>query len=246
MRNNLKAPQLLIILLLSPTLGFSQTDKFIWASFDCSYEGTFDKHKLTKTQLEDTYTLCFTDVSLLKSKALAFTPEEIDKLSIDSLNVEYNDKLNKIENLEIVNSPFWKRMKEERINYLKDNYERARVAILSYKNPLILKQFHSSDSCEYADAIIEGKEKMFSAWEKVANLHCQMNGNPARCFKDIFSDKFNSPQKVIYAQIELMVWGWWNICSIQNIPTLTSEIRINKEFEKLFIKVKNLGCIEGE
>lgn len=118
MSNNLKAPQLLIILLLSSTLGFSQTDKFIWASF--------------------------------------------------------------------------------------------------------------------------------SAWEKVANLHCQMNGNPARCFKDIFSDKFNSPQEVIYAQIELMVWGWWNICSIQNIPTLTCEIRINKEFKKLFIKVKNLGCIEGE
>ncbi len=62
------------------------------------------------------------------------------------------------------------------------------------------------------------------------------NSSPAR-LKGIFDQQNSSPDRLKYARVEVMRFGWWN-CAIQEIPLVEHDERAVEEFNKLFINVK--------
>jgi hypothetical protein len=236
---------LFIALQLTSIFCFAQTKTFRW-SFDCTYEGVYDERKISEKQIQDTYALCFTNISFLNGYGLSSSPMDYKVDILDSLTKEYHERKNIIENLDIIKSPYWKKIKEENLAYMQGFFEAESIAILSYRNPLILKVYHGAGDCKYADAIIAGGDSMLIAWKNLIEENClKYNGNPAKCIKENYMDKYLLGDKYEYAHIGLILFGWWNICVLRHLPTLTPPAAVHPEFMKLFKRVKKLGC-DGE
>jgi hypothetical protein len=52
-----------------------------------------------------------------------------------------------------------------------------------------------------------------------------------------YNEKYNSKDRLIYAKIELMTYGWWN-CSNSQIKRINNDGTMEKEFNKLFIHIE--------
>jgi hypothetical protein len=231
----LKKSLFFILLLLDSLCGFSQTKSFRWE--DCS-EGIYDSTKFTTSQIEDTYALCYGGIQVIFDDVTFINPDKAAKLNVINLVDQYYSKLSKIRNLNIANLPFFEELKEDRINYLNHCFQARRVAILSFKNPEILREYTVIDSCEYTDIIIEGGQKMLEQWEVLWKKECKKNGNPEKCFKDHYTNLRNSPDKFFYAHQSLLGFGWWNTCANRNLyENSIKDERIWEEFQKLFIKI---------
>ncbi len=237
----MKKEILKILLVLICTHSYAQLKKYRWGE-GCLYEGIYDEREITKEQIKDTYRLCFTNISFLQTSSYAWSPEEIQNLSLVELDKEFTIKRLVIEKLNIAKSPYWEKVKKSQLDYLRQFFLVKKISILSYKDPSILQTLNYRQPCEYLQAIIEGGEKMYKVWKIMAEEHCKSNGDPKKCFEDMYLNKFNSPQCEAYGKIEIMLFGWGNHCATTVMPSLVPYSELNSQFNKLFKEVKNLGC----
>jgi len=240
MRKNLKPSVLLITLLLTQTLSFGQLKTYVWEVPMCGYEGTYDSRKYSEERIDGTRELCFTNITMLNLRVFAWKPEDLDSITVDSLDDDYNKRVRKIKKLKIIKSDFWEEVRNDKISRVNKLYELFRIMILGYKNPEVLKQLNSTDTCKYTDALIAGGQKLLDEWKSYQEEQAKHNGNPEWAFKEYYTDRFNSPQKLQYARIALM-GGWWNDCARVTQKSNAGAEKIQEEFRKLFVEVKG-GC----
>lgn len=223
---------------ISVPFTFAQTKTFKWTTELCSYEGSYDASKITEQQLKDTYDLWYTGSFTLQTDATVWKPEEVAKLSLEALDKEYNTNIKRLKELNLVKLPYWEKLREETIKEVEESYKLKNITIKAYEHPEMLKEYAqgSADCQKYADAIISGGDKMFAVWKEMEESQCQNNASPQDCVAR-FMNLYNSPQKADYAKIRLMAFGWWN-CSNQQIPYVSRDEKMEKEFLKLFKNVK--------
>ncbi|AFD09266.1 hypothetical protein [Solitalea canadensis] len=234
----LRGSVVFICCFITSSLTFAQTKTFKWTTELCNYEGVYDVSKVTEQQLKNTYDLWFNNAYTLQTDATVWKPEELPNLSLDRLNKEYTTNVNKLKELDIVKLPCWEKLKEETIKEIEECYKLKAVTIKAYNHPEVLKEYSQGPGeCQkYADALIAGGDKMLAVWKEMEETQCKTNASPQNCV-DRFMNLYNSSQKMEYAKIRLMAFGWWN-CNNQQIPYLSRDVKMEEEFQKLFKNVK--------
>ena len=236
---------LLAVLLLCSALAAAQTKKFRWTTELCEFEGTYDAKKYTEAQLRNTQELLASLGTVpLFTETTAWKYNDIKKLSIEELDREYKQKSEKLKNLDIVKSEYWETIRQNKLKETEQVYKLSRITIQAYTNPAILKQYTPAEACvkKYADPLINGGDDLLKVWREVNEESRKRNGNPERV-RMIFERKYNSPDKLKYALLEVMSFGWWN-CANDTIEYVVADEKPHEEFNKLFKKVKTIYCDE--
>ncbi|MEZ5308371.1 MAG: hypothetical protein R2684_14595 [Pyrinomonadaceae bacterium] len=222
----------------------AQVKKMKWDSEFCQYEGTYDSKKYSESQLRATIKLLdsFGSVSLM-TESNAWEYEDIDKLSVEKLDAEYKTVRKEFEDLDIVDVEYWKDLKKQKLAAIDQEYKMSRAQILGYKDPARLLDFECAESCktEYVEPLIAGGDKLLEAWRKLIEKRAKDNASEMTRY----TAENASPDRLKYAQISVMTFGWSN-CANDSIKYIEFDETHNKEFEKLFKKVRTIECEEPE
>ncbi len=225
-----------ILLLLMSTFGFAQKRTFEFYEGLCDYQCTYDAKKYTQQELQNTLDhLLFS--TYISASATAWKINDIPNLSFADIQNECNDKLKSLNELSVVNSKFWEGVRQSRIREITEICELKKITVQAYENPKILMTFEKADSLSsyYRLALINGGDDLIAAWFQLNEFQKSQNGFPER-LQQRFDEQLNSPLKLEYARLQVMMFGWWNHAN-HLIYHDTGENYFN-EFKKLFLNIE--------
>ncbi len=231
-----------------PLLTIAQTKTFKWGDELCEYASTYNSAKYTEQQLRNTFELMRSSGGVgLSTSDVAFRLDAIQKLNTDSLEKEYKAVKKHLTALDIVPVPYWETLRQRKLKQIEEEYALKKVNIQAYKDPKILKTYTAAPECvtRYADALIAGDDKLVAVWRAQVEEQCKNNGSPKRLRQE-FDTYYNSPQRMAYARMEVLTFGWSNCANahISYVGSGDESLEIDKQFRKLFIKTKTVGCDE--
>ena len=215
---------------------YAQREKFEFAEGLCFYTGVYSADKYTALELQNTYEyLCFAMWNIT-TPSTAWNFAEMEKLDAVALEAECSAVLTKYEQLDIVNSDVWEQARANRIRAISESCALQKLTIIAYQYPDTLNSFGKSDSLTayYRAALIAGGDDLLAAWQTLNEMQKARNGNPQR-LQNIFDQRNNSPLKLEYARLEVMMFGWWNHANHLIFHDEHSDYW--PSFEKLFIKL---------
>lgn len=218
---------------------------FNWATESCENTGTFDPKKYSKEVLKNTYDLWFTFSGMnLETNANAYSIQEINKLDATKLFLEYINK-KALYNRKTVSTPFWDKLKTKRLQELEDEYLLKKITIEAYSDPTVLLNNKYSANCsEYVQALVSNDTiELLKAWRNLVEVQRSKNGYPEKVMEE-YNKKYNSQDHLLYAQMELLTYGWFN-CANHQIKRIEDSDNIENEFDKMFITVKK-DCSEDD
>ena len=211
---------------------------FTWTTELCENTGTYDSKKYSKEQLKNTYDLWFTFSGVaLETKTNPHSIEDINELSVAKLTSEYNAK-KAYYNREIIPVPFWNKIKQQRLQELEDEYELRKITIEAYTKPSNLLNNRFSKNCEEYARILSSKDtiKLLDTWKNFVEKQKDKNADPEKVMESFYT-KYNSKNRILYAKIELITYGWWN-CANSTISRINDDGTMEKEFNKIFSNIK--------
>jgi hypothetical protein len=236
---NMTNIQLIIVILLTLLRieTYSQKAHFNYETDLCSCEGIFDSTKYSRTQLQNTLNYLWNSPNIHTS-ATATKLEKVKELSIEKLNIECNKRLQELNSLDFINTKFWTQVKTDRIREIESTCLLRQFTILAWENPDTLLSYNVVDSTciFYRNALINGGQEMIKAWLYLNELMKSKNADPEKVQRN-FDERFNSKNKIDYARLELLTFGWWNNAN-HLIFHLSETGEFELEFKNLFIKVK--------
>ncbi len=231
----------------SPATGNNDsTATFSWLDETCNNTGNYNPKDYTAAQLKNTFDLWYTFSGIpLHASGVAFELGEISRLNIDKLTKEYLERKALYSGMVIISTPFWNRLKEKRIQELETDYEFKKITITAYSEPSALLNNRFTKYCpDYANVLASGDSSaLLAAWKQMAEHDKQKSGNPD-FYMSRFYEKFNSGNRLQYAKLQLLTFGWWN-CVNSNLPHTGSDTVYRKEFGKLF-KTIQFKCEDAD
>lgn len=234
----------LLILLLCAVPSFAQTRTFKWSDELCDYVGTYNSRKYSRTQISNTEKLFNDHGFSLQTSATVFRPEELSKLNIERLDAEYKKLFADLTDLDIVNTPYWQNQRKLKLAELKQVYDLSRITMLGQTNPNTLNELEGSQECKtkFAVPLIAGGDILLKAW-RTLNEESRKNNSSPEAVRRRFESEYASSDRFKFAQVEVMTFGWWN-CANLAIKYVEYEGTQEKEFKKLFVRIKRLPCAE--
>jgi hypothetical protein len=218
-----------------------QTRTFEWTDIMCGYKGTYDSRKYSEVQLRNTWRLIDHDGPSLEGMATVWQYDEIAGLDVAALDRSYNGVRSEIENLNIVKTPYWQNVRKKKLEALEQDYRLRRTTMLAYTKPAVLMEYPAAEACKlkYAGPIAKGGDALLGLWREV-NLESQVNNaDPAR-LQRIFDEQRRSPDRLKFALVETMAFGWWNCANdvLRDGPAFNPEDSEHaEEFKKLFTRL---------
>lgn len=238
---------LVMLLALSATGTFAQRAVYKWSDVLCEYAGTYDTRKYTAQQMNDCYWLSYNTGLMLSHTPSVFKPSDIDKLSIEALDQEYLQALKRLVSLDLPKAAYWTSLRQSKVAELNQLYQLSRVAMQGYTNPSLLKQWFYQDTClhKHVDALVAGGDSLLAGWRSVVAMQAAKNCCPERLWAE-FDAQRSSDSWMAYARVYITTFGWWNraLVHIERSEEKFDYNRRTREFMRLFIKTKNLGCDE--
>ena len=239
-------PKLILALLfLTPVVAYPQVKTFRWNTELCRFSGTYDSRKYTTTQLENTVRLMRPEFGL-DHNATVWKFEEIAGLNVGTLDEKYKKAISELKQLRIVSSPFWENIRQKKIQEIEQVYRLSRATMLGYTEPVKLREYAGAALCKtkFAEPLIAGGDRLLAAWRVVNEDSRKKNADPER-LRRIFDEQMASPDRSKFALVEVMSFGWWNCANeFVDYDAGASSPAREREFRRLFIRVRNLGCDE--
>lgn len=234
-----------VLLAVSAVSAFAQkTSVLRWEDEMCEYSGTYDPKLHTAARLRNTLKLSLPGSYLLETNTVAWSYGDIAKLDLTALDAEYNRKMTELKELDIVDVPYWQDYKKRMIREFEQVYALERANLISYSDPSKLLAYTAAPDCttKYAKPLIAGGDQLLAAWLGVNVDSRKKNADPDR-LKRRFEQELRSPDKMKYALVEVMNFGWAN-CANALIERIDHDGTAEAEFKKLFKSVKTLRCYE--
>jgi hypothetical protein len=204
--------------------------------------GTYDSKKYTAAELRNTLKLFGANAPRIDFQAAVWKHDEIAKLDVAALDREHEQKSKMIRELDIVKVPFWENLRQATLKELQQIYELSKTTAMAYTRPEAIKEYPRAESCKmkYAGPIMAGGENLVAAWREVNLASQKVNASP-QVLQERFDRENASPDRLKFALIETMSFGWWN-CANESIerPELASDGTAEKEFRKLFTRVREV------
>jgi hypothetical protein len=217
-----------------PFLNFSANDTsaiYEWSGPCCLTRGIYNPQKYSLKQLQSTYELVLPSISF--NSAFIYKPSDIAALSIEALDNEYSRVIDYYNELEVVPENYWLRLKEDRIREIKEEYELTRIKYIAFNDSSILENNRFSEHCKsFVNALTSSDTSiLLNEWKSFIESKRETNANPN--YMNEFYSKFNSNEKLLYAKIELLTYGW-NNCANDLVFRIVEDEKASSEFDKLF------------
>jgi hypothetical protein len=237
----------LILISIAVVSTSAQVRTFKWSDEMCEYSGTYDSKKYTEAKLRNTQRLLLSqDFSLTSVDATVGNYEDIGKLDPAAAEAKYRDLIDELEHYEYVSTPFTDAVLAARLRELRQIYQLIRTTMAAYTDPTVIRKYQGAEACKlnYGEPLIAGGDALVAAWRKVNRDSQSRNADPARLQRR-WNEQNASPDRLKFALVETMSFGWWN-CANNEIRYADAEFGpcADKEFRKLFIRVKTIRCDE--
>ncbi|WP_220612609.1 hypothetical protein [Hymenobacter sp. HSC-4F20] len=228
----------------APVVSTDTLATLTWESEICLHTGRYNPKRYTAAQLLGTWEVLEHSASL-NYHALTFTPADIDKLSLDSLEADYTKLHEHYQQLQVVPQPVWQQLKMARLRELENEYKAKRLLIQAYTTPELLLTAPYPDACtQYIRGLAARNDSLIRRdWERLIRQEAKQNGEPGSLLAR-FHDQLNSPDWYRYAQVELLNAGWWN-CVNRALPQAELTPRMHQQYEHLFSQVRT-ECEEAD
>jgi len=222
-----------------------QTRTFSYELYNCKYRGTYDAKRFTPKQLRDTVKLIDNVAAPLATNATPFKLADVDRLDITKLQAEYGRARFELMALQIIPAPYFQQLKQRRLAALERMYQLSRASMLAYKTPASLAAINWAPECttKFAQPLINGGDELLALWLDVNMRSRTNNGSPERV-RRTYEEQYASPDRMRYAQLEVMAFGWWN-CANEKIDYADDAEKQQKELEKALKSVKQLDCYDA-
>jgi hypothetical protein len=214
----------------------------------CTNIGTYDPGKYTRQQLIDTYQVASgfgLSPMPLVTRLTEFTNEtyrQADK----HLEHEYDSLTRVLRRVEVVPTPYWKRLRHLRELELAEQYEFDKLEITAYFQPAALWQSRYYATCDtYANALAAtDTATVLQAWRQLIVKQKVNNSFPEQ-FDQEYAAFATSPDGIRYAKMQLLGFGFCN-CARQHGRYNRNEVNDRyqplEKFIKLFRRVRQSNC----
>jgi hypothetical protein len=220
----------------------AQARTFRWTTGMCDYSGTYNSRLYTAKQLADTAKLVEPGGFGITAWATVFHPNDLPNLSLQKLEDNYREQVNAVNALQLVNVPYFEKLRQDMLEELRQVYELSKVTIEAHSNPKVLRTYNGAEACKtkFAEPLIAGGDSLLRTWRLVNEDSRSKNSDPERLRRE-FEQQMASPDRMKFALVEVMGFGWWN-CVNETIFRVPTEGQQEREFKKLFTRVRTLGC----
>ncbi|MGN7864484.1 hypothetical protein [Chryseobacterium sp. 22458] len=204
----------------------------------CDNKGYFDSNIYSRAEIEGTYKLWLELGGILLDTPSVFNLRDLQEIRQDKdqilakLDKDFAEKKKMLQDLTVVNTPYWQNVKKVQSEALAQRYEMEKIRIAAYSDPSVLLK---SNTCQnFTKALNSTDEQMMEEWKKLREQINKNNADPEGKAAE-FNSRLNSPDRKDYATIDLITFGWGN-CSNDKIKRVEHDARMNKEFYSLFLK----------
>ncbi|MDF1547977.1 MAG: hypothetical protein P1P88_09140 [Bacteroidales bacterium] len=211
--------------------------KYTWQFGMCEYQGSYDASKYTEKQLNNTIRWLLNGEGASKPSSI-FNIGDVAKIDREAIDTEFKQIVQTISDAEIVNTPYFKQLKQKKLEEIKRLHLLTLMEIDAYKNPAVLNNdSYSKNSCsKYTNALIEGGAMLLAVWKEMAEKSKE-EGNTSAWER--YLNEFNATNKMDYARIHVTTFGWWN-CVNESIERVDGYLAHDNQFIKLFSDVKKI------
>ena len=222
----------------------AQNRTFRWQDELCTYEGTYNAGKVSLAQLKNTLELSRPGSYSLTRDSTVWKFEDIARLDVAALDFEFKKQNAELKALDVATTPYWQEFKARKLRELEQVYQLERVTMRGYKDPAALLEYKGAPACttRFAQPIVAGGDALINAWRLVNEDSRTKNSDPDR-LKRIFESQMRSPDRLRFALLEVMAFGWSN-CANDLIEYVAYDETPAMEFRKLFSKVRTIRCDE--
>lgn len=218
----------------------AQSKTFRWDDELCTRTGTYDARKYTEPQLRNTLSLFLPQAIGAQVDLHVWKYEDIARLDVEGYERQYKERIKKLRELDIVKTPYWERLRQDRLKEMEQVYELTHTTTIAYTRPEVLRDYPRATACKarFAGPIIAGGEDLVKAWRSVNLASQKVNVSP-RHLQERFDRENASPDRLRFALVETMNFGWWN-CAVALIehPKQVEGYEAEREFRKLFTRVR--------
>lgn len=229
-----------------PAAATPKTDSlvtFTWEGEICRNVGWYEAGAYTEKQLRDTYALVSSLGMMTSTTAFTiedYTDAHFAKAARD-LQQEYDSLANALRRAEVVPTAFWQNIKKLRTRQLEERFQLNKYALEAYRNPSVLRRNPYYYHCqEYADALASADTvAVMQAWKKLTEAQKLKNGVP-EMLQERFEQEYASAERMNYAKLQLMTFGWYN-CANQQLKynDLSDHYPLDQNYDKLFKRMKS-------
>lgn len=216
-----------------------EVEIFEWYEGSCLFTATIDSSKANYQQVQNAhYTLV--QASELSQPFLAYQPKDTAYLSVKNIRFECGNFLKELDQMEYPKGEYWSKIKKARDENLKEQCLLREKAVIALTNPKALKGTpYSKDCSRYITALEKGGKTLLELWKEIHEKEVADALDPNPIIQS-FEKNWNSPDKELWARIEVLRYGWWN-CIVQNQKQWFNESLYRTEFRKLMTTI-NSSC----
>ncbi|WP_437917782.1 hypothetical protein [Sphingobacterium sp. LRF_L2] len=210
----------------------AQIKTFVFQDGLCFYKGYYNSEKYSERQLLDTYVLFneghYVDDGGTKEEFIA----------------RYDSAIYRIKNLDVVQSSYFRKLKQDVVTYLERTYEFKKIEKSAKDTPEDLMKAipKNGDAFEYAQALNKGGEHLLAAYMKLVKEQMKKNAYPEILWNNYLSNMEKS-NRLDLAFDYVLVYGWWNAVN-RLIEHINYDGTQFDQFTKLFVNVETLDCDE--
>ena len=139
--------------------------------------------------------------------------------------------------MRVVPRPQWLKLKKLKIQEMEDDYRAKKLAITAFANPaVLLTTAYAGDCKKYARGLAAQNDSLIlQDWKSLVEERKHPNGFP-EAYLAQFNAQSQSEDRLLYAKIDLLTFGWWN-CANASIRRVEVSEKMVGQFEKLFSNV---------
>jgi len=223
---------------------------FTWQDEVCENTGTFAVGAYTQRQLRDTYQVItgFQLSTTVVPFQLNHYNDAFFSAAARHLTHEHDSLAARLHGLQVVPTPYWQKIKRLRELELAEEYALDRATLEGYFHPTSwLSNAYYAHCAEYATALASTDSAVvIPAWRKLVDAQKVDNGIPEILEAD-FKAQLASPERMRYAKVDLMTFGWSNCANAQRkYNDLSSHYPLQDDFAKLFTHVEQANCVDAD
>ncbi len=197
-----------------------------WGEIFCDFQAYFDTDTYSELEIIDTFQFAFRDVEYdlynyekpffwynlgLETSYTASNLEELSRLSLDTLNEEYNRKYKYIQNLNLIDEEYWEKQRKRELSILKKSYDFYTIQIKAHFDPKILLTLDIPASkhefCDvYIERLVSGGQSLIDYWDNFVEEQCKNNYSPSNCYHESIEGKGTEHEET-YARMYLIKWA---------------------------------------
>lgn len=220
---------------LIPLFSAGQTDTFEWEEGLTYYTGKLDTAKYSMDEIKTIYTYLYSPGSEMLMVGNIWKIEQMDTATTTAIDNYYSRTLSVLESMRIPEGEFWDSLRAYRKRELFEICQDNRLFILAIHTPEILYDFYHEECAEEISALTGDSTDLLKGWRKLKDRQKLNNGSPEYLEKE-YQEQLASDNRLKYARLDIMKYGWGN-CMNQFVYHHEDWIRIEEEFQKLFLSV---------